>query len=306
MKNITDFFIYKKKLDIPDKLVPTKAIRKNWFINPLGNGFDEDSSLPIWVPFAASLPAFIIFIVLFFEIELTGILLISKHRKLKKGTGFHIDLLLGALMMTFNSLFGLPWMCAAPVRTLAHWASLTIYSSSYIPGEKPKLLKIKEQRVTSILVHVAILLCLNAKFLLKLIPVPVLFGIFLYFGLVSLSGTQLYERIKLIFIPFKYCPNEPYAIGIKPVKRNIFTFIQIGAVLVLLVFKSYAKASFLFPIFLLILVPFRKFLLIKIFTNRELEQVKIFKLIFFSNFICETYVLFKKSLMMRQNIKPMI
>lgn len=101
----------------------------------------------------------------------------AKHRKLKKGTGFNLDLLLGgkifhfqyniirikyflalfkALMMTVNSLFGLPWMCSAPVRTLAHWASLTIYSTSIIPGEKPKLINVKEQRVTSILVHIAI------------------------------------------------------------------------------------------------------------------------------------------------------
>ena len=111
-------------------MVPTKKLRKNWFINPFGNDFDkyepEDVSssssptsyLPIWVPFAAAIPAFIIYIVLFFEIELTGVLLSSPHRKLKKGTGFNVDLLIGALMMLFNSLFGLPWMCAAPVRTL--------------------------------------------------------------------------------------------------------------------------------------------------------------------------------------------
>ncbi len=43
---------------------------------------------------------------------------------------------------------------------------------------------------------------------------PVLFGIFLYFGIVSLSGTQLYERIKLIFVPIKHCPNLPYARGV--------------------------------------------------------------------------------------------
>jgi hypothetical protein len=53
-----------------------------------------------------------------------------------------------------------------------------------------------------------------AKSILKMIPISVLFGIFLYFGIVSLSGTQLYERIKLIFIPSKYCPNVVYARGV--------------------------------------------------------------------------------------------
>lgn len=105
-------------------------------------------------------------------------------------------------------------MCSAPVRTLAHWASLTIYTNSLIPGEKPKLTEVKEQRLTNLLVHFGILLCLQAKFLLRIIPVPVLFGVFLYFGIVSLSGTQLYERIHFLFTPFKHCPNLPYAIGV--------------------------------------------------------------------------------------------
>ena len=84
------------------------------------------------------------------------ILLANKNRKLKKGTGFNIDLLLGAIMMTINSFFGLPWLCAAPVRTLAHWSSLTTYSRSHIPGEKQKLILVREQRITGVIVHVAI------------------------------------------------------------------------------------------------------------------------------------------------------
>ncbi len=106
-------------------------------------------------------------------------------------------------------------MCAAPVRTLAHWASLSIYSRTHVPGEKPKLMHVIEQRITNISVHLAIGLCLLAKDLLKKIPISVLFGIFLYFGIVSLSGTQLYERLKLIFKPSKYCPNVSYARGVR-------------------------------------------------------------------------------------------
>lgn len=64
-------------------------------------------------------------------------------------------------------------------------------------------------------------LCLLAKSVLKMIPVSVLFGIILYFGVVSLSGTQLFERIKLIFIPSKYCPNVIYARGVSFVKNLI-------------------------------------------------------------------------------------
>jgi hypothetical protein len=100
------------------------------------------------------------------------------------------------------------------VRTLAHWASLTVYSKTYVPGEKAKLIDVKEQRLTNISVHLAIGLCLFGKMALAKIPIPVLFGIFLYFGVVSSSGTQLYERIKLLFIPSKYCPSVVYARGV--------------------------------------------------------------------------------------------
>ena len=53
-------------------LIPTKPIRISWFVNPMGNNYEAEMAFPIWVPFAAALPAFIIFIVLFFEVELTG------------------------------------------------------------------------------------------------------------------------------------------------------------------------------------------------------------------------------------------
>lgn len=190
-------------------------------------------------------------------------------------------------------------MCSAPVRTLAHWASLSVYSTSIIPGEKPKLMDVKEQRVTSILVHIAIGLCLKGKFILRAIPVPVLFGIFLYFGIVSLSGTQLFDRIKFIFIPYKYCPNLPYANGIRPSKRNIYTIIQIIAVIVLMVLKSIVNISFLFPIVLVLLVPLRKFVLTNFFSHRELELVR--KKFLFGNFL--NY--FFQSLMKKMKAKRM-
>ncbi|CAF0718290.1 unnamed protein product [Brachionus calyciflorus] len=256
-----------QKLDIPNSTFSPTEYRKSWIVSPLGE------NVPAWVPFAATVPALLIFIVLFFEVELTGMILYAKHRKLKKGTGFNLDLLIMAFLMNVNSLFGLPWMCAAPVRTLAHWASLTVYSKAYIPGEKPKLIDVKEQRLTNICVHLAIGVCLLAKTALKMIPVSVLFGIFLYFGIVSLSGTQLYERIKLIFIPSKYCPNVIYARGVRPSKRNIYTFIQIFFIIILLSIKSFSKISYAFPIVLVIMVPIRLYILPKLFTPKELEQL---------------------------------
>lgn len=46
--------------------------------------------------------------------------------------------------------------------------------------------------------------------ILSLIPLAVLFGIFLYMGVTSLSGIQLFDRILLLFKPPKYHPDMPY------------------------------------------------------------------------------------------------
>lgn len=61
--------------------------------------------------------------------------------------------------------------------------------------------------------------------ILKMIPMSALFGIFLYMGITSLSGIQLWDRILLLLIPKKYHPNEPYAtrvsIYIESVNSNV-------------------------------------------------------------------------------------
>jgi hypothetical protein len=50
-----------------------------------------------------------------------------------------------------------------------------------------------------------------ASSILNKIPLGVLLGIFLYFGIVSLFGTQFFERIKLMFKPSKYRSNAIYS-----------------------------------------------------------------------------------------------
>lgn len=45
---------------------------------------------------------------------------------------------------------------------------------------------------------------------LRLIPLAVLFGIFLYMGVTSLTGIQLYERITLMVTPAKHHPDHIY------------------------------------------------------------------------------------------------
>lgn len=47
--------------------------------------------------------------------------------------------------------------------------------------------------------------------LLKLIPMTALFGIFLYMGVTSLNGIQMWDRMLLLITPKKYHPSDAYA-----------------------------------------------------------------------------------------------
>ncbi|CAF3497542.1 unnamed protein product [Rotaria sp. Silwood1] len=261
-----------QKITVPNSIQPSDRERGNiWPISPLRK------RLPFWVYFASSFPAILISVVLFFEVELTSIMIQSKLKcvhttKAVKGTGYHLDILIAGVLISISGLFGLPWICAAPVRSIAHVASLSKYSKTHAPGEKPRLIDIKDQRLTNIGVHILIGCTIFAAPIIRKIPVAALFGIFLYFGIVSISGTQLFSRLKMMFIPTKYHPNVGYLRRIRQMKRYAYTFIQIGAAGLLISIKV-TNFAFLFPFILVLLVPFRKWCLPFIFTDRELTEL---------------------------------
>uniref|UniRef100_A0A672KFV1 Anion exchange protein 2-like n=1 Tax=Sinocyclocheilus grahami TaxID=75366 RepID=A0A672KFV1_SINGR len=144
------------------------------------------------------------------ETQITTLIVSKKERMLVKGSGFHLDLLLIVTLGGTSALFGLPWMAAATVRSVTHANALTVMSKAVAPGDKPRIQEVKEQRVTGLLVAILVGLSIVIGDLLRQIPIAVLFGIFLYMGVMSLNGIQLTERILLLLMPPKYHPDHTY------------------------------------------------------------------------------------------------
>lgn len=134
----------------------------------------------------------------------------KKDRKLKKGSGFHLDIVLVCLINSGCGFIGAPWICAATVRSVAHVSAVTVMSRTHAPGEKPHLIEVKEQRVSALAVAVLVGISVLMGPLLRLIPMSVLFGVFLYMGISSMDGIQFFERLKLFFMPVKHHPNAAY------------------------------------------------------------------------------------------------
>ncbi|NXY53595.1 B3AT protein, partial [Callaeas wilsoni] len=254
---LADFFIddtYTQKLSVPKGLQVTNSSARGWFIHPMG----QEASFPIWMMFASVIPALLVFILIFLETQITTLIVSKPERKLVKGTGFHLDLLLIVAMGGLAALFGMPWLSATTVRTITHANALTIMSKTSAPSEKSQILEVKEQRISGLLV--------------AYIPLAVLFGIFLYMGVTSLFGIQLFDRILLLLKPPKYHPDEPYVTRVKTWRMHLFTFTQIIFLVVLWVVKS-TPASLALPFVLILTVPLRRFLLPRIFRDFELKCV---------------------------------
>ncbi|XP_076611272.1 sodium bicarbonate cotransporter 3-like isoform X2 [Chaetodon auriga] len=249
------------KLNVPDRFEPTSKNR-GWLMDPLGGN-------PWWTLLVAALPALLCTILIFMDQQITAVIINRKEHKLKKGCGYHLDLLVVALMLGVCSVMGLPWFVAATVLSISHVNSLKLESGCSAPGEQPKFLGIREQRVTGFMIFVLMGCSVFMTSVLKFIPMPVLYGVFLYMGVSSLKGIQFFDRIKLFGMPSKHQPDLIYLRYVPLWKVHIFTLVQLTCLVLLWVIKASA-AAVVFPMMVLALVFIRK-LLDLFFTKRELS-----------------------------------
>uniref|UniRef100_A0A8D2LFH1 Anion exchange protein n=1 Tax=Varanus komodoensis TaxID=61221 RepID=A0A8D2LFH1_VARKO len=237
------------KLIVPSKFKPTNPTR-GWLVPPFGaNAW--------WIYPAAAVPAVLVIILIFMDQQITAVILNRKEYKLQKGAGFHLDFFCVSLLMIFTSVMGLPWYVSATVISLAHMDSLKKEGATCAPGEQPAFLGIREQRVTGLLVFLLTGLSVFLAPVLKFIPMPVLYGIFLYMGVSALSSIQLVGRLQLLLMPAKQQPDLIYLRHVPLRQVHLFTFIQVLCLAALWILKSTA-AAIVFPLMLLALVGMRK------------------------------------------------
>lgn len=232
--------VHLERLAVPDHFAPT--VDRPWFVNP----FDA----PTWIIGASVLPAILLTILIWTNQNITARLANSADYRLKKGPAYHWDIAVMGVLVAAMSLFGLPWVVAAVVRSLNHVKSL-------VKEEDGEIVGVVENRLSNLLVHVllgiALLLFLP---LLGQVPMAVLFGMFLFMGFGTLSGNQFVERLRLwILDPERYPPLHYLRVVPAPVVHS-FTAVQLACLGVLWVVKT-SVVGLLFPFFLALLVPVR-------------------------------------------------
>ncbi|GFY34039.1 anion exchange protein 3 [Trichonephila clavipes] len=258
---LIDYFIpntYTEKLSVPEGFSPSTD--RDWGIIPY--------PVTVWEVALAAVGGLLVFILLFMETQICE-LIISK-KKLKKGSGFHVDMVVVGVLNMLNGFIGCPWQCAAAVRSITHTSSLIVLSKTHAPGETPHIIEVKEQRLTNLLVSSLIGLSMFMTPLLRQVPQATLFGVFLYMGISALSGIHLYERFLLIFMPTKHHPDFNFVRKVRTSKMHLYTLIQIFCIAILWVIKMYATIAFPFALLSMILIHFQ---IKRLFTEEEIKAL---------------------------------
>lgn len=232
-------------LPVPDHLQP--STERSWLVNPL--------EAPVWVWLAAAVPAIFLTILVWVNQNITARLVNSPDLKLRKGAAYHYDIALMGVVLGVTSMFGLPWVVGAVVRSLNHARSLVIVDPSRDDG---RVLGVIETRLSNLLVHLSIGASLFFLPALRNIPMAALFGIFLFMGVSSMMGNQFFERLSLwITDPSRLPPTYYLRVVPTPVVHR-FTGIQLVCLAALWVVKVSA-IGIAFPFFVALLVPLRMF-----------------------------------------------
>jgi len=235
--------------------------RRPWLVD-LG-----DLNGKTWLPFMAALPALLAFILVFLDDGITWHLINSPVHKLKHGEAFNYDTLIIGLTIIVNSMFGLPWLVAATVRSLNHVNALAKKERN------GRIVRVQETRLTGLFIHSLVLASIFALNLLKTIPTPVLYGIFLFMGLASLDQNQFFQRVLMFFMQPSHYPETPYTQHLKPWRMHLYTSIQLILFITLYVIKSIKSIAIVFPIIIAACIPIRMYLISKIFSEDELRAI---------------------------------
>ena len=216
--------------------------------------------LPTWAIFATIGPAFLATILLFLDQNITTRLVNSSDNKLKKGSGYHLDLAVVGVIVFVGSIFALPWIVAATVHSLNHVRALADVKVEDAGGgtKKEVIVSVRENRLSGLGIHTMIAASLLFMSYVAYIPMPVLFGLFLFMGFASLTGNQFYERIMLWVTDPKLYPSASYLKVVSSRDVHKFTLIQLICFIILWVLKT-SKVGILFPLMIAALVPIRLF-----------------------------------------------
>ncbi len=230
------------------------------------------NSIPNSVKLLCSLPAMLLTSLFFMDQNISVRVVNNPDNKLKKGPAYNLDMVALGLITGVLSVLGLPWMCGATVQSMNHVRAMTdsVYNAE---TEEIEIVNVTETRLTGFLVHALIAGSLLLLPMVRLIPIPVVSGVFLFLGRKLMKGNSFLQRIRDTFVEKKRLleDNPIRMLGRK--RTALFTGIQLLCLMGLWAFKQNPSTAIFFPSAIGMLMVTRTFVLPKIFDEEELVEL---------------------------------
>jgi sodium borate transporter 11 len=189
----------------------------------------------------------------------------NSEMMLQKGESYHWDLAVVSGIFLISSCFGMPMMTAATPFCNDHVYALADKEKIVLDGHVSyRVTYAREHRIAIIFTH-ALIGCsiLALPIPLQWIPVPALYGVFLFMATTGTEGNQFFDRFMLYLTqPNKY-PSRPYVRKVPRKIMHIYTAVQTlcWAILCVIAFVPQQWVNLMFPVVLAVLVVVRNFIL---------------------------------------------
>eukprot|EP00116_Pleurobrachia_bachei_P000366 sb/3460628/ len=172
---------------------------------------------------------FITSMLFFVEANVAASMVNNPHNKLQKGSAYHLDLLVTALINILLSVFGLPWMHACLPHSPMHVRALADIEERVEHGyASGVVVKVRETRTTTLAANVLVLVSmLLIPDPLHYISVPALYGVLLFIAISSLGDFQFWGRVLLLFTEQSLYPAVHYVRKVPQKVIHTFTMLQL-------------------------------------------------------------------------------
>ncbi|KAJ1630998.1 HCO3 transporter family-domain-containing protein [Pavlovales sp. CCMP2436] len=270
-----------KYLNVPTVIQPTWVDPLTGTVRPwIVKAFGYAKPFPPWAIFLMALPAVGGTLLGYLDQNLTEVLVNRKDRMFKKQPAYHLsNFVLGMFLYPFCAILGLPAGHPATVRSLAHVMAVT--STEVVPlpdgkGTTVRVTGVAEQRMTHLAIHVLILICLTAGSVLRYVPQPIIIGVFLFLGIASIRGNQMFDRLfVLLSFERERWPNYYYVQDVDRREMTRFTLLQTVIVVTMVAISRVSQIAIVFPFLMATMVPVRIYLIPRFFSKESIDVLDL-------------------------------
>lgn len=249
------------------------SVDRPWLTNPF-EGIDVKGILGAFIP---GLMFFLLFII---DHNVSSILTQSPKFNLKKPSAYHLDFFVLGVTFIPCAMLGIPPGNGLIPQAPLHCRALCMrkFETDKHGIRREIVTHCEEQRFSGLGQALLMFVALSAFRVISWIPRGVLFGMFFYLGVGALHGNEIWERVLLCFMLPKKRPGIPVVAKVSSWRvTQLFTIIQAGCALLIFAIGQFTEFGYIYPLLLVLLVPFRSYCLSQVFSAADLKHLDPFE-----------------------------